>query len=181
MRRSFCLSALLGFAALNATKTPAGRTPSGRIFFISPSPTAPPFYTFDERGNVAERLDGNGNLLSADMYDAYASQSDPFGFGAQAGYYTDAETGLVLCGHRYYDPSTGRFLTRDPLGYAGGLDLYAYCGGNPVTQDDPSGFNPQHDGGDGWPGLHPNNPSAYFAPLRPRNLPSLDPHPPDTV
>ena len=30
--------------------------------------------------------------------------------------------------HWYYDPQAGRFLTRDPMGYAGGLNLYAYCG-----------------------------------------------------
>ena len=44
---------------------------------------------------------------------------DPVGFGGQYGYYTDRETGLVLMGHRYYDPGTGRFLTRDPMGYGG--------------------------------------------------------------
>jgi len=49
-----------------------------------------------------------------------AVQPDPFGFGGQAGYYTDTETGLILCTHRYYDPANGRWLTRDPLGYAGG-------------------------------------------------------------
>jgi hypothetical protein len=43
---------------------------------------------------------------------------------------------------RYYDPLTGRFLTRDPIGYAGGLNLYAFAGNNPVSYADPSGTNP---------------------------------------
>ena len=47
---------------------------------------------------------------------------DVFGFGAQAGDYTDAETGLCLLTHRYYDPAQGRFVTRDPIGYDGGIN-----------------------------------------------------------
>ena len=62
-----------------------------------------------------------------------------FGYGAQWGYYTDAETGLILCGHRYYDPAKGRWLTRDPVGYAGGVDLYGYCTDHPVYESDPLG------------------------------------------
>jgi hypothetical protein len=46
----------------------------------------------------------------------------------------------VLQGHRYYDPSTGTWLTRDPIGYAGGINLYAFCGNNPVNFADPWGF-----------------------------------------
>ncbi|RZM05886.1 MAG: RHS repeat-associated core domain-containing protein [Pedobacter sp.] len=65
--------------------------------------------------------------------------NDPFGFGAQFGYYTDAETGLILCTFRYYDPNTGRWINRDPIGYSGGVNLYAYVTGNPVGFVDPSG------------------------------------------
>jgi len=64
------------------------------------------------------------------------------GFGGQYGYYTDRETGLVLMGHCYYDPGTGRFLTRDPIGYGGGMNLYGFAGNNPVNQSDPDGFAP---------------------------------------
>lgn len=46
----------------------------------------------------------------------------------------------MLLTYRYYDPAEGRFLTRDPIGYAGGLNLYAYCGNNPVGRSDPSGL-----------------------------------------
>ncbi len=45
-------------------------------------------------------------------------------------------------GARYYDPSTGRFLQRDPIGISGGLNVYAYCGNNPVIRIDPSGLDP---------------------------------------
>jgi hypothetical protein len=42
--------------------------------------------------------------------------------------------------HRFYDPSTGRYITADPIGLAGGLNLYAYVAGNPVNAVDPIGL-----------------------------------------
>ena len=106
------------------------------------------FYLFDERGNVSQRTSSTGSVLGSDLYDAYgtrtgtAAQADPFGYGAQAGYYTDIETGLLLCTHRFYDPSNGRWLTRDPMGYTGGVNLYGYCGNDPGNEDDPDGTAP---------------------------------------
>ncbi len=43
-------------------------------------------------------------------------------------------------GHRYYDPATGRFLQRDPIGVWGGLNVYAYVNGKPTIHIDPSGL-----------------------------------------
>ncbi len=60
-------------------------------------------------------------------------------FGAQHGYYTDTQTGLSLLTHRYYDAGTGRFVTRDPIGYKGGINLYGFAGNNPVNESDPDG------------------------------------------
>ncbi len=40
---------------------------------------------------------------------------------------------------RYYAPSLGRFVSRDPIGFAGGINLYAYCYGDPINYWDPSG------------------------------------------
>jgi len=64
----------------------------------------------------------------------------PYGYNGQWGYYTDFETGLALCTHRYYDPHNGRWVTRDPIGYEGGVNLYGYVGGNPVVRNDSSGL-----------------------------------------
>ena len=105
-------------------------------------------YLYDERGNVSQRTSSTGAVTGSDLYDAYgartgtAAQADPFGYGAQAGYYTDLETGLILCTHRFYDPSNGRWLTRDPMGYAGGVNLYGYVGNDPVNKQDATGFIP---------------------------------------
>ncbi len=101
-----------------------------------------------------QRLDSSGNVLGSYGYDAFGvrvgtdSSTDPYcGYGAQAGYYRDSETGLSLLGHRTYNPSQGRFLNRDPISYNGGLNLYAYVGSNPLGGIDPTGHDWQTVGG----------------------------------
>jgi RHS repeat-associated protein len=54
----------------------------------------------------------------------------------------DQETGLYRMGARYYDPALGRFLSEDPAGTAGGLNLYQYAAANPISQVDPAGMGP---------------------------------------
>ncbi len=101
---------------------------------------------------MAQRLDSSGNILNSSVYDSFGNkvstepQSDPWGYNAQSGYYTDGETGLILCTHRYYDPTQGRWLNRDPIGYAGGVNLYGYVGNGVVGGRDPSGFDASSDG-----------------------------------
>ena len=115
-------------------------------------------YSYDPSGNRVQRHRQTGAWAAQDtvVYDAFGqwradvdtgtgqaeTYSDPVGFGGQFGYYTDSETGLSLLGHRYYDGARGRFVTRDPSGYGGGINLYGYTGNNPVNENDPSGFDP---------------------------------------
>jgi RHS repeat-associated protein len=68
-----------------------------------------------------------------------ADSQAPYGYKGQWGYYTDMKTGLLLLTHRYFDPATGRFLTRDPVGFDGGINLYAYVGNGVVMGSDPAG------------------------------------------
>ncbi len=120
--------------------------------------TGSAFYTFDLQGNLAQKLDAGANVLSSCLFDAFGARTstasadaDPFGgYGGEWGYYTDAETGLALCTHRYYDPQAGRWLTRDPIDYYGGVNLYAYVGNSPLNGVDPDGTQvgiPQLPGG----------------------------------
>ena len=128
------------------------------------------FYTFDERGNTTQRLNSSGGVITSHISDAYgstassAATTDPYdGYGAQAGYYTDHETGLILCTFRYYDPATGRWLNRDPIGHAGGINLYGYCTNNPTNLMDPLGLLTFRSGvPDGGPGI-----AGYWMPYDP--------------
>src|SRR5207244_6106794 len=52
-------------------------------------------------------------------------------------------TGLIYYRNRYYDPTIGRFIQRDPIGMDGGMNLYAYVNANPVNFTDPMGTLPR--------------------------------------
>jgi RHS repeat-associated protein len=62
---------------------------------------------------------------------------NPFRFPGQ---YYDQETGLYYNYHRYYDPMTGRYITPDPIGLEGGVNLFAYVQNNPVNKRDTFGL-----------------------------------------
>jgi RHS repeat-associated protein len=86
-------------------------------------------------GAVAQRMafDEFGNVIQ-DTSPGF----QPFGF---AGGLHDAHTGLVRFGVRDYDPATGRWITKDPIRFAGGsTNLYEYAFGDPVNAKDPSGL-----------------------------------------
>jgi len=78
----------------------------------------------------------DGSIAAAYEYDAFGNTlresgayaaSNPFRFSTK---YTDLETGLVYYGLRYYSPSLGRFINKDPIEEKGGLNLYAFVGNN---------------------------------------------------
>ena len=90
-------------------------------------------WSFDSYG--AQKL---GSLV----YNNMTPNPDTVGFAGQQGGYYDTDERSNLMTHRWYDPGTGRFVNRDPLGYGGGLNVYGYAGGNPITNSDPSGLDP---------------------------------------
>jgi RHS repeat-associated protein len=61
------------------------------------------------------------------------------------GQYFDAETGLHYNNYRFYDSEIGGFISGDPLGIAGGLNLYRYAFNNPINRIDPNGLSVSED------------------------------------
>ncbi|MDD4440020.1 MAG: RHS repeat-associated core domain-containing protein, partial [Tissierellia bacterium] len=114
-------------------------------------------YHTNIRGDVVSITDSTDTIQAQYTYDPWGTQTSYTGTITQplryAGYYFDEETGLYYLKSRYYSPETGRFLTKDAYSYVKNespqtLNLYVYCGNNPVNLTDPTGTNWISDVGD---------------------------------
>jgi RHS repeat-associated protein len=107
------------------------------------------YYHADGLGSIAALTDNHGTPKASYTYDAFgndappspppppSSVTNPFRY---TGRELDSETDLYYYRARYYDPSTGRFLSEDPVRLGdGGPSLYRYVRNNPVNLVDPSG------------------------------------------
>jgi RHS repeat-associated protein len=97
------------------------------------------FLHSDERGSIASITSSSGT--SVNTYDEYGiPRSSNTGRFQYTGQTWLPELGMYYYKARLYSPTLGRFLQTDPIGSAGGMNLYAYVGGNPVTRTDPLGL-----------------------------------------
>jgi RHS repeat-associated protein len=106
--------------------------------------SASKFSLEDGLGSTSALTDASLTVTDTLSYDAFGqtvsrtgTTPTPFGFAATSGYQTDGDSSLMLLGHRYYDASIGRFLTRDPA--KDGRNWYAYASNNPLSGTDPTG------------------------------------------
>ena len=114
------------------------------------APGASYYPAYDGNGNVIALVNAaTGGLAAVYEYDPFgnpirtetldaAVADNPFRFSTK---YADAETGLVYYGHRYYSPTLGRFINKDPIEEAGGFNLYGFCGNNGVNSWDYLGMD----------------------------------------
>ena len=114
---------------------------------VHSSPTNQTFYAItDPLGTVHALVDETGTVMDRYTYDAWGNVQESGAsqhaidnrFLFQGREYSFA-TGLYNFRARWYNPQTGRWLSNDPIGISGGLNLYAFCGNNPMMYRDPDG------------------------------------------
>ncbi|HEX3797330.1 MAG TPA: RHS repeat-associated core domain-containing protein [Verrucomicrobiae bacterium] len=116
-------------------------------------------YHFDYRGSTIALTDVNGNVTDRIQYSAYGmttyragTNDTPFLYNGKYGVQTDPN-GLLFMRARYYNPYICRFINADPSGFNGGLNMYAYSDGNPISLTDPFGLGATgSSGGFSWIG-----------------------------
>ncbi|KAF5683976.1 insecticidal toxin complex [Fusarium circinatum] len=109
----------------------------------------PPESPFLVRYHMSDKLelDQSGLVITYEEYSPFGSSSFSLRRSKQeasrkyrfASYERDKETGLYYCNARYYAPWLGRWISPDPVGTKDGLNLYCYCGNDPVNYVDPTG------------------------------------------
>jgi RHS repeat-associated protein len=111
------------------------------------------YYHLDGLNTPAALTDHKGKVTVSYEYSAFGERKHHGNTVKQyltfPGQYLDGETGLHYNWNRYYDPETGRYITVDPIGLAGGMNLYSYVSANPISRIDPMGLeawynNPNH-------------------------------------
>jgi RHS repeat-associated protein len=98
---------------------------------------------YDANGNVNGLINrATGSLSAIYEYSSFGETLAAYGAAAAANAirfsskYADVETGFIWYGFRYLDPTTGRWLGRDPIEEQGGLNLYSFCGNNGINHWD---------------------------------------------
>jgi RHS repeat-associated protein len=101
------------------------------------------FLHMDHQGSIIATADDGGSMVAINAYDPWgipnAANVGRFQYTGQAWL---SELGMYYYKARIYSPTLGRFLQTDPIGYAGGNNLYAYVGDDPVNGSDPDGTTP---------------------------------------
>ncbi len=97
-------------------------------------------YFYDVYGKPYVEV-GTGTYVSLDSFTGSLYGNDRLYTGREY----DSEIGLYYYRARYYDAETGRFISRDPIGYADDVNLYGYVGNSPVNYVDPLGLYKLHE------------------------------------
>ena len=101
------------------------------------------YFLQDHLGSTVGLADSSGNLTSSASYDSFGNSTNNLTTRYQyTGREKDEFTGLHYYRARWYDANLGRFISEDPIGFAGGdINLYGYVNGNPLRYSDPLGLS----------------------------------------
>jgi RHS repeat-associated protein len=109
----------------------------------SNSTTGVSYFLTDHLGSTNALTDVNGNVVDESAYDSFGNSGGStrtrYGY---TGRERDPDTGMLYYRARFYDPTLGRFIGEDPIGFQGGINFYAYVKNAPLKFRDPSGLNP---------------------------------------
>jgi RHS repeat-associated protein len=103
------------------------------------------FYLYDALGSTRQLASNAGLVTDNYLYDSFGnsllngSTENPFRYIGRVGYQYEADPNYIYARARYYDSTSGRFLSRDPLLLANGANMYAYTNNRPTALTDPSG------------------------------------------
>jgi RHS repeat-associated protein len=106
------------------------------------------FYTREHLGSVREVVAGDGTTVGSRLsYDPWGTVTETglvLSDFTYTGHHYDRPTGLSMAWYRGYDPNHGRWLSKDPIGLKGGLNLYGYVNNDPANTTDPLGLYVYH-------------------------------------
>jgi RHS repeat-associated protein len=113
-------------------------------FYAEADASATTSYISDGIGSTVAASNSSSTIVGNNSYGPYGSTTQS-GSTATAFQYTgrenDGASNLYFYRNRYYSPTLDRFISQDPIGLAGGANLYAYARGNPISWRDPSGLD----------------------------------------
>jgi RHS repeat-associated protein len=105
------------------------------------------YYEADGLGSITSLTASNGTVAQSYTYDSFGNTTNSSGsltnFFRYSGREFDTETNLYYDRARYLDPTTGRFISEDPIGFKGGANFYRYVRNNAVNLTDPTGHTLQ--------------------------------------
>ena len=97
------------------------------------------YFVPDHLGSTRALTDSSGAVVESVSYDSFGNGSSHLARYGYTGREWDAEADLYYYRARWYEAQLGRFISEDPIGLRGGINLYAYVGNNPTGFIDPEG------------------------------------------